>query len=119
MAPICNNKRAKWTPSVFGPSKILPSVFLLLLAGATGHLTYFEAMTAQDGMEARQLEDFYDQDDQAPEDHDGEQELDLNSLQDILDYNVPVEGEVEEEENPDIRQFALMISRMLFQLARE
>ena len=75
-------------------------------------------MTAQDGREARQLEDFYDQDDQAPEDHDGEQELDLNSLQDILDYNVPVEGEVEEE-SPDIRQFALMISRMLFQLAQE
>ena len=119
MAPICNNKRAKWTLGVFGPSKILPSVFLLLLAGATGHLTYFEAMTAQDGMEARQLEDFYDQDDQAQEDHDGEQELDLNSLQDILDYNVPVEVEVEEEENPDLRQFALMISRMLFQLAQE
>ena len=84
-------------------------------------------MTSEDEMEPSQMEDFYQDyqdDDDDPEYYD-EQKLDLNSLQDILDYSVEVEGreEVEElevkevEEDPSIRQFALMISRMLYQLA--
>ena len=111
-------------------ASLLPSLLLLFLhsgAGVTGHLTYLEAMTIQDEMEPSQMEDFY-QDYQDDDDDPGyydEQKLDLNSLQDILDYSVEVEGreEVEEleaeevEEDPSIRQFALMISRMLYQLA--
>ena len=84
-------------------------------------------MTSEDEMEPSQMEDFYQDyqdDDDDPEYYD-EQKLDLNSLQDILDYSVEVEGreeveeleELEVKEDPSIRQFALMISRMLYQLA--
>ena len=119
---------------------LLPSLLLLFLlhsgAEVTGHLTYLEAMTSQDEMEpSGQMEDFYqdhqDEDDDPEEYYDVGQKLDLDSLQDILDYSVEVEGreEVEErkenkekqlnkeEEDSSIRQFALMISRMLYQLA--
>ena len=87
-------------------------------------------------MEPRQMEDFYqDYQEDDPEYFEADQNLDLDSLQDILDYSVEVEGreevelkekEVEEEEEmfkekgeePNIRQFALMISRMLYQLTK-
>ena len=92
----------------------------------TGHLTYLEAMTSQDEMEPRQLEDFYQDYQDDPEYHE-DQKLDLDSLQDILDYSVEVESseeevglelKVEESQDPSIRQFAFMISRMLYQLAQ-
>ena len=84
-------------------------------------------MTSEDEMEPSQMEDFYQeyQDDYDDPEYYDEQKLDLNSLQDILDYSVEVEGreeveeleELEVKEDPSIRQFALMISRMLYQLA--
>ena len=116
---------------------LLPSVAALLFllhsgAGVTaGHLTYLEAMTSGDEVEPRQeVEDFYqDYQDEDSEDYQLDQKLDLDSLQDILDYSVEVEGreeldEMEEEkfkekeEEPNIRQFALMISQMLYQLTK-
>ena len=97
----------------------------------TGHLTYLEAMTSGDEVEPRQeVEDFYqDYQDEDSEDYQLDQKLDLDSLQDILDYSVEVEGREEQEEmeeekfkekeeEPNIRQFALMISRMLYQLTK-
>ena len=120
-------------------AKLLP-LFLFQLdcsggAAVTGHLTYLQAMTTGDEMEPRQMEDFYlDYQEEDPEYFEPDQKLDLDSLQDILDYSVEVEGreevelkekEVEEEEKfkekeeePNIRQFALMISRMLYQLTK-
>ena len=87
-------------------------------------MTYLEAMTSQDEMEPRQLEDFYQDYQDDPEYHE-DQKLDLDSLQDILDYSVEVESgeeeeglEVEKSQDPSIRQFAFMISRMLYQLAQ-
>ena len=103
-------------------------------------MTYLEAMTSQDEMEPRQLEDFYQDYQDDPEYHE-DQKLDLDSLQDILDYSVEVESseeeedlelkvekeeeglefkveKVEESQDPSIRQFAFMISRMLYQLAQ-
>ena len=121
-------------------SSIHSTLFLLFLHSGevTGHLTYLEAMTSQDEMEPRQLEDFYQDYQDDPEYHE-DQKLDLDSLQDILDYSVEVESSEEEEEglelkveeglefkvekveesqDPSIRQFAFMISRMLYQLAQ-
>ena len=101
----------------------IATLFLLQSRVAAGHLTYLEAMTSGD----EQMEDFY-QEDYQDDDPDyyqlDQQKLDLNSLQDILDYTVEVEGreEVEKfkeiEEEPNIRQFALMISRMLYKLTK-
>ena len=113
-------------------ASLLPSLLLLFLhsgAGVTGHLTYLEAMTSGDEVEPRQLmEDFYeDYQEEDPEYYELDHKLDLDSLQDILDYSVEVEGREEmeeekfkeqEEEEPNIRQFALMISRMLYQLTK-
>ena len=113
-------------------SSIHSTLFLLFLHSGevTGHLTYLEAMTSQDEMEPRQLEDFYQDYQDDPEYHE-DQKLDLDSLQDILDYSVEVESgeegeeglelkveKVEESQDPSIRQFAFMISRMLYQLAQ-
>ena len=107
-------------------SSIHSTLFLLFLHSGevTGHLTYLEAMTSQDEMEPRQLEDFYQDYQDDPEYHE-DQKLDLDSLQDILDYSVEVESgeeeeglEVEKSQDPSIRQFAFMISRMLYQLAQ-
>ena len=107
-------------------SLIHSTLFLLFLHSGevTGHLTYLEAMTSQDEMEPRQLEDFYQDYQDDPEYHE-DQKLDLDSLQDILDYSVEVESgeeeeglEVEKSQDPSIRQFAFMISRMLYQLAQ-
>ena len=112
-------------------SLIHSTLFLLFLHSGevTGHLTYLEAMTSQDEMEPRQLEDFYQDYQDDPEYHE-DQKLDLDSLQDILDYSVEVESseeeegfklkveKVEESQDPSIRQFAFMISRMLYQLAQ-
>ena len=110
-------------------SSIHSTLFLLFLHSGevTGHLTYLEAMTSQDEMEPRQLEDFY-QDYQDDPEYYEDQKLDLDSLQDILDYSVEVESgeeeegfeveKVEESQDPSIRQFAFMISRMLYQLAQ-
>ena len=117
----------------------LLSLFLFQLhcsggAAVTGHLTYLQAMTTGDEMEPRQMEDFYqDYQEEDPEYFEPDQKLDLDSLQDIPDYSVEVEGreEVElkekegeeeefkeKEEEPNIRQFTLMISRMLYQLTK-
>ena len=112
-------------------NSIHSTLFLLFLHSGevTGHLTYLEAMTSQDEMEPRQLEDFYQDYQDDPEYHE-DQKLDLDSLQDILDYSVEVESseeeegfklkveKVEESQDPSIRQFAFMISRMLYQLAQ-
>ena len=107
-------------------NSIHSTLFLLFLHSGevTGHLTYLEAMTSQDEMEPRQLEDFYQDYQDDPEYHE-DQKLDLDSLQDILDYSVEVESgeeeeglEVEKSQDPSIRQFAFMISRMLYQLAQ-
>ena len=101
----------------------IATLFLPQSRVAAGHLTYLEAMTSED----KQMKDFY-QEDYQDDDPDyyqlDQQKLDLNSLQDILDYTVEVEGreEVEKfkenEEEPNIRQFALMISRMLYKLTK-
>ena len=107
----------------------IATLFLLQSRVAAGHLTYLEAMTSGDEqMEADfYQEDFYQEDYQG-DDPDyyqlDQQKLDLNSLQDILDYTVDVEGREEEEkfkeieEEPNIRQFALMISRILYRLTK-
>ena len=135
MPPFYHSATSRKKPNVLSSihvAALLPSVAALLFllhsgAGVTGHLTYLEAMTSEDEMEPSQMEDFYQDyqdDDDDPEYYD-EQKLDLNSLQDILDYSVEVEGreeveeleELEVKEDPSIRQFALMISRMLYQLA--
>ena len=78
---------------------LLPSLAALLFllqssAGVTGHLTYLEAMTNGDEVEPRQqVEDFYqDYQDEDPEYYELDQKLDLDSLQDILDYSVEVEA---------------------------
>ena len=137
-SPNCRRKKPNVLNSIHF-AKLLP-LFLFLHcscgAAVTGHLTYLQAMTSGDEMEPRQMEDFYqDYQEDDPEYFEADQNLDLDSLQDILDYSVEVEGreevelkekEVEEEEEkfkekgeePNIRQFALMISRMLYQLTK-
>ena len=143
MLPPFDNSRScrRKKPNVLNSihfAKLLP-LFLFQLhcsggSAVTGHLTYLQAMTTGDEMEPRQMEDFYlDYQEEDPEYFEPDQKLDLDSLQDILDYSVEVEGreevelkgkEVEEEkfkekeEEPNIRQFALMISRMLYQLTK-
>ena len=139
MPPFYHSATSRKKPNVLSSihvAALLPSVAALLFllhssAGVTGHLTYLEAMTSGDEVEPRQeVEDFYqDYQDEDSEDYQLDQKLDLDSLQDILDYSVEVEGreeldEMEEEkfkekeEEPNIRQFALMISRMLYQLTK-
>ena len=137
-SPNCRRKKPNVLNSIHF-AKLLPLFLFLHCSGGaavTGHLTYLQAMTSGDEMEPRQMEDFYqDYQEDDPEYFEADQKLDLDSLQDILDYSVEVEGreevelkekEVQEEEEmfkekgeePNIRQFALMISRMLYQLTK-
>ena len=132
MPPFYHSATSRKKPNVLSSIPVAALLFLLhSSAGVTGHLTYLEAMTSGNEVEARQeVEDFYqDYQDEDSEDYQLDQKLDLDSLQDILDYSVEVEGreelaEMEEEkfkekeEEPNIRQFALMISRMLYQLTK-
>ena len=103
-------------------------LFLLQNRGAAGHLTYLEAMRSGDEqMEADFFQEYFYREDYQDDDADyyqlDQQKLDLNSLQDILDYTVEVEAreevEKEIEEEPNIRQFALIISRILYRLTKE
>ena len=132
MPPFYHSATSRKKPNVLSSIHVAALLFLLhSSAGVTGHLTYLEAMTSGDEVEPRQeVEDFYqDYQDEDSEDYQLDQKLDLDSLQDILDYSVEVEGREEQEEmeeekfkekeeEPNIRQFALMISRMLYQLTK-